>query len=352
VQEAAELLIDEFGEANVTVSHSRFLACDRAKLDATLLRRFGPPGLGTERPAFHIVVASQVVEQSLDVDFDLMVTDLAPIDLLLQRMGRLHRHDRSRPQALARARCVLVGVEDWATTPVRALSGSRTVYGEHMLLRSAALLVDRTTISLPDEIPVLVQAGYADANLGTSEWQPAMEAARDAELRRIERRRARAEEFRLGKVGERDARLTGWVRAGVGDPDSDPRGTAQVRDGAETIEVLVVQRDRDGGLLTPSWVTGGARQIPLDTEVPADLARTIAACALRLPLAMSQFGQVGDDVIRALEKNSYSSFAQSPMLSGQLVLVLDERRTAEIREGSASFRLQYDNNLGLRHEKI
>ncbi|OLT21199.1 hypothetical protein BJF78_34615 [Pseudonocardia sp. CNS-139] len=100
VQEAADRLAAEFGEDRVTITHSRFLACDRTALDTSLLRRFGPPGEKTERPFRHIVVASQVVEQSLDVDFDLMITDLAPTDLVLQRMGRLHRHQRERPARL------------------------------------------------------------------------------------------------------------------------------------------------------------------------------------------------------------------------------------------------------------
>ena len=127
VQSTADRLVAEFGDEHVTVTHSRFLACDRARLDSDLLRRFGPPGHGTRRPELHIVVASQVVEQSLDVDFDLMITDLAPVDLVLQRMGRLHRHTRPRPPGLERPRCVLTGVEDWGAAPARAVAGSRNL---------------------------------------------------------------------------------------------------------------------------------------------------------------------------------------------------------------------------------
>src|SRR5699024_8440738 len=92
-QETARALAETFGEDRVTLAHAQFLAVDRLRNDAELLRRFGAPGPAVDRPPGpHIVVATQVVEQSLDVDFDLMVTDLAPIDLVLQRMGRLHRH--------------------------------------------------------------------------------------------------------------------------------------------------------------------------------------------------------------------------------------------------------------------
>jgi CRISPR-associated endonuclease/helicase Cas3 len=352
VQVTAERLVAEFGEDRVTVTHSRFLACDRARLDAELLRRFGPKTRDPQRP-LHIVVASQVVEQSLDVDFDLMVTDLAPVDLVLQRMGRLHRHDRSRPLRLQRACCVLVGVEDWAAAPVRAVGGSGFVYGDDALLSSAALLYDRDTVTLPDDIPSLVRDAYGDAPLGPASWRAAMEEARARRQQSDERRRSDALAFLLAEIKNPAASLDGWVRAGVGDPDETPRGGGQVRDGAENLEVLVVQQDRHGGLLTPDWIDRGAGvQIPLDDEIPGDLARTIAACALRLPLVMSQMDKVGNAVIEALECNRYTSFDRSPLLSGQLVLVLDGERTAEIRHGPAAFRLAYDLRLGLLHEQL
>ena len=358
VQHTADRLSEEFGEEHVTVTHSRFLACDRAVLDSGLLRRFGPPGADTDRPRRHIVVASQVVEQSLDVDFDLMVTDLAPVDLLLQRIGRLHRHVRPRPAGLEQPHCVLTGVEDWTAAPIRAVPGSRAVYSEHALLRAVALLADKATVTLPADIAPLVQAAYADTVLGPESWQAAMEAAGDAQRREILARRTKAEEFLVGEVGGGPrATLDGWVHAGVGDADGDRTGdtrrTGQVRDGAETLEVLVVQRDRDGGLLTPDWIPKDAgAQLSLDEEVPARLAHTVAACALRLPIGMSQLNAVGDGVIAALERNHITSFHQSPLLKGQLVLVLGEDRTAEIEHGAAAFRVAYDTRRGLLHESL
>ncbi len=354
VQLTADRLVAEFGADRVTVTHSRFLACDRARLDADLIRRFGPSG--ANRPPFHIVVASQVVEQSLDVDFDLMVTDLAPVDLVLQRIGRLHRHERDRPSGLQRARCVLTGVEDWDATPARAVAGSLRVYGEHALLRAAALLAHRDAITVPTDIAPLVQAAYDEAVPGPESWHDALRAAEDVDRRSREERRGKAEPFLVGKVGGPRANLDGWVRAGVGDAEGDqedPRRTGQVRDGAESVEVLVVQRDRDGGLLTPDWIAyGAAQQIPLDQEVPAPLARTVAACALRLPIGMSQLNAVGDGVIAALECNRFTSFDRSPLLDGQLVLVLDGDRCAEIRHGAAAFRVTYDVRRGLLHERL
>ena len=137
-----------------------------------------------------------------------------------------------------------------------------------------------------------------------------------------------------------------------GEQGGDTRRAGQVRDGAESVEVLVVQRDRDGGLLTPGWIPKNAGvQLPLDEEVPPRLARTVAACALRLPIALSQLNAVGDGVIAALERNHFTSFHQSSLLKGQLVLVLDGDRSAEIRHGAAAFRVTYDVRRGLLHEQ-
>ena len=73
--------------------HARFAACDRERIEQGVLELFGRESTGAQR-AGRLVVATQVVEQSLDVDFDFMVTDLAPIDLIIQRIGRLCRHVR------------------------------------------------------------------------------------------------------------------------------------------------------------------------------------------------------------------------------------------------------------------
>lgn len=353
VQETADRLITEFGDEHVTVNHSRFLACDRARTDRALLYRFGPPGPATTRPDRHIVVASQVVEQSLDVDFDLMVSDLAPIDLVLQRIGRLHRHQRARPPRLQTACCVLVGVQDWTADPVQAVNGSRRVYSDHTLLQSAALLVDRDMIEIPTDIAPLVQRGYGPELLGSSSWQDAAQLAQSADIEAAARRRRNAQTFRLDEIGTPKATLLNWIDGGIGDADDDPRGTAQVRDGGETLEVLVVVADRDGGLLTPDWIERGAsQQIPLNDQVPTALARVVAACALRLPPGLCQ-PWIVDQVIHALEDgHRYPSFESSPLLKGSLVLVLDQDRTAVLRLRDSAVHLTYNPQRGLQHELI
>jgi CRISPR-associated endonuclease/helicase Cas3 len=78
----------------IDLFHARFALGDRLDIEARILSRFGPES-GPEQRRARILAATQVVEQSLDLDFDLMISDLAPMDLLIQRAGRLCRHPRT-----------------------------------------------------------------------------------------------------------------------------------------------------------------------------------------------------------------------------------------------------------------
>jgi CRISPR-associated endonuclease/helicase Cas3 len=92
------------GELVPTLHHSRFGPEDRRLLDATVQQQ-----IGRDRPnGGVIVVGTQTLEQSLDLDADLFLTDLCPVDVLLQRIGRLHRHGRLRPAGFERPRAVVL----------------------------------------------------------------------------------------------------------------------------------------------------------------------------------------------------------------------------------------------------
>lgn len=90
---AWEALAPRLPSGSVTLFHARYAMADRLAIEAAVLERFGPDSNPAQR-AGRLVISTQVVEQSLDVDFDLLVSDLAPIDRLIQRAGRLQRHVR------------------------------------------------------------------------------------------------------------------------------------------------------------------------------------------------------------------------------------------------------------------
>ncbi|MBT2384071.1 type I-E CRISPR-associated protein Cse1/CasA [Streptomyces sp. ISL-11] len=347
VLEAADALRERFGDDAVTVAHSRFLAADRAANDVKLRERFGPGG---DRPAGpHVVVASQVVEQSLDVDFDLLVTDLAPVDLLLQRMGRLHRHPRTRPRRLSTARCLVTGV-NWQAEPPLPARGSRAIYPPYTLLRALAVLgphMDGAALVLPEHISPLVQAAYGEGDVGPVSWSEEMSTARADHLRLLAEKQEKAEAFLLAPVRRAGRPVYGWLGANAGDVDDSRTGRAQVRDGEESLEVLVVQRRRDGGLTTVPWLGDGRGGLELPTDFPPSrrAAEAVAASAITLPWQFSK-PWVIDRTIDELERFVVRAWQvkECPWLAGELMLVLDE----DCQTPLGGFVLRYSSADGLR----
>jgi CRISPR-associated endonuclease/helicase Cas3 len=135
--------------------HARFRGCDRSKIEQAVLERFGkaaPPG-------GRVLIATQVVEQSLDLDFDELHTDLAPIDLLFQRAGRLHRHDRPRPSGFEQARLFVHVPTDEDASALR-FGPAHYVYDVATLWIANRALRTRSSLALPGDIRSLVEETY------------------------------------------------------------------------------------------------------------------------------------------------------------------------------------------------
>lgn len=152
------------GSPELDLLHARFLYGDRQDRQQRALGRFGKAqedGETSRRPRRAVLVATQVIEQSLDLDFDLMVSDPAPIDLVLQRLGRLHRHPRAgRPFNVAAPVLWLCRPEAEADEPPIFESGTKAVYDPHILLRSWLLLRDRGWIDVPGAIGNWIEHVY------------------------------------------------------------------------------------------------------------------------------------------------------------------------------------------------
>ncbi|ABK99950.1 CRISPR-associated helicase/endonuclease Cas3 [Pelobacter propionicus] len=142
----------------VFLFHARFPVDRRQKREDQVLKAFGQSGCRDERK---ILIATQVAEQSLDLDFDLIATDLAPIDLVLQRAGRLWRHARSfRP--VEEPVLLVAGLAGDEPPSFEKPLWWGSVYREDLLLSTWCLLHTKQNITLPDEIDSLVQAVYEE----------------------------------------------------------------------------------------------------------------------------------------------------------------------------------------------
>ncbi|MGH2487562.1 MAG: CRISPR-associated helicase Cas3', partial [Ktedonobacterales bacterium] len=146
------------------VFHARFAQCDRQAREAEVTDLFGKGKDGARRG--RVLIATQVIEQSLDIDFDFMVSDLAPIDLLIQRAGRLWRHkDRSRPITSGPELVVLsprfteAPDDDWLKA---LLPHTDLIYGSvDVLWRTLRALLKTNKIVTPDGLRDLIEEVYA-----------------------------------------------------------------------------------------------------------------------------------------------------------------------------------------------
>ena len=138
--------------------HARFPGERRQKREEQVLATFGETAHRTGRK---ILIATQVAEQSLDLDFDLIITDLAPIDLVLQRAGRLWRHARtSRP--VTSPTLLIAGLAGDEPPSFAKPLWWGSVYREDILLYTWSLLRTKSNLTLPDDIDTLVQAVYEE----------------------------------------------------------------------------------------------------------------------------------------------------------------------------------------------
>jgi CRISPR-associated endonuclease/helicase Cas3 len=136
----------------VELLHSRFPLATLRRRQQRLLHRRGPEG-ATE-PQGRLLIATQIIEQSLDLDFDLLISDPAPLTSLLQRLGRLHRHSRPRPAALA-------GPQLWLVTSSPGEGGhspAAQVYPGYLLQRADEVLAGCAELNLPADSERLLAA--------------------------------------------------------------------------------------------------------------------------------------------------------------------------------------------------
>ena len=138
-QRLYRMVKNEFPDDTLILFHSRFKKSRRLVIEKKILNTWGKNNT-KRRPFRGIVVATQVVEQSVDVDFDFMISDLAPADLLLQRAGRLHRHTQpaGRPEKL-KSRTMVVLVPDYCEN-VPYFGDAGLIYKKDVLMRTALWL--------------------------------------------------------------------------------------------------------------------------------------------------------------------------------------------------------------------
>ncbi|WP_295392198.1 CRISPR-associated helicase/endonuclease Cas3 [uncultured Thiodictyon sp.] len=211
LREATDLPVDLF--------HARFRLRDRQTIEKDVIARYGRYA---DRHHGRILVATQVIEQSLDLDFDWLLSQLCPVDLLFQRLGRLHRHERSRPPGFPNPACTVLCPEgeDYGVHEL--------IYGDARLLwRTEHLLAERGQIEFPAAYRDWIEKVYAE-----EPWDDESDTAYGKHLAwRNDQRAAAARALQLSTMTLSQFR------------DDDERATGLTRDGEMSLTVLPLLDD-------------------------------------------------------------------------------------------------------------
>ncbi|MER7773182.1 CRISPR-associated helicase Cas3' [Kitasatospora sp. NPDC096140] len=332
-QTTFDTLRAEFG-ADVRLLHGRLHAGHQADRTQEVLKLLGPPAEGSERPDRLIVVATQLAEQSFDVDADLLITDLAPMDLLLQRIGRLHRHDGvRRPSLMSRPTVVVTGIHLAENGAPQILGASEGIYGRYLLLRTAAE-VERVTAgggtwSIPGQVPDLVARVYGTDPVILEAWGEAEAQARREWEKRQAERRAKAAEYVLTPAGEHGSQTLAGLHFGNHGSLAEGQFEALVRDGDRSVEVVLARRTEHG----VHAMTG--RRLGPNGEVTAELLDDVLCGTVRLPTCLT--------VVAEQTLGPLPGWRDHPWLRYSRALELDENGDAVLGD----FQLCYDDLLGL-----
>lgn len=234
---------------DVDVFHARYRFMDRLYKEKVVLDNYGR---NAPRNEGRILVATQVVEQSLDLDFDWMLTQICPVDLLFQRLGRLHRHQREhRPHTFESPHCTILSVE-------------ADDYGLHKLIYDNTRVLWRTEQLLTGQAKIVFPEAYRDwieQVYQRDDWADEPEAIALAyDVFSAMQRSREADALRLTTMTVSQFR------------DEDSRVTGLTRDGEMSLTVLPIQ---PGGRLLNGQVLSALNE--------RDLAETLNFHAIPAP---------------------------------------------------------------------
>lgn len=290
--------------------HARLLPEERNRREQLLERWLGPERRTSERPERAIILGTQVLEQSLDVDFDVLFTDLAPVDLLLQRAGRLFRHDRgNRHAARSQPRLVVLCPEGDTRQDLDELA---VMYPEILLRHTLDALLDRTTIRLPEEIEPLVEQVYQQASRSPPE-DPYQAAFIKHQGIRVQQELLARQKVLQSPVHEDD--IFGALQVFL-DEDDDPLLHQQLRAatrlGDPSVELICIER-----LPTGQLSLGDGLPFDLDTEPdPQTTLRLV-----RRSIGVSRFS-----IVRALCTREHEAWKKSAILRHRRPVIFENGR--------------------------
>ena len=330
-------------DVTLILCHAQFIMPDRYKKEQMLLEKMGKNSEEGDRNRL-ILIGTQVLEQSLDYDADLMVTQLCPMDLLLQRIGRLHRHEkkgngekRLRPGRLVCPECIILREEGEVCD-----EGTRAIYGDYLLMRTGKVLPEE--IRIPGDISPLVQKVYNLEDDLELEGE-AYSKARNQHEQNLKGKKKSAKGYLL-------ARPSSKVMQGIlenAEVSGEKMAEAGVRDGVPSVEILLMKRGEDGRIRFVGEEVRESSGFSAMEVLDSEQGRRIAMQRVKLPHVFC-----GDwnrkKTIEELEERNRRELSQwqlSPWLQGELIFLLDQENQGKLN----GYTLRYSFEKGLEYER-
>ena len=361
-----ELISDgRFDDCDVTLMHSRFIATDRARKESELVSRYGSRATieNGVRPSRSIVVSTQVIEQSLDLDFDVMISDIAPMDLVLQRIGRLHRHAwrTGRPSGLSSPVVYIDGCSIDPSSGAACFDGSiEMIYDKALLLRTFYMLRHmKEGMRIPSDIPYLVQSCYLPSGTLDMLGNRYVPDCEEHTLSKSDKKRFARIEKKIENASSKILQPPYDDLLGAADTVlyKEEVMSSNVRDIDASLSVIMMRCRGDGCVefiddeLSEKW---GITSIDLPQDDDS-YYRDVATQTVSLPYQLSNQGVI-DEMISLLEETYIESFQHNRFTKGELVLLLDEQNESmvELEHGDRCerFLLHYDYDVGLTCDKM
>ena len=313
--------------------HSRFLKVDRQKNENKWAGIFGKAGRDSRQGKGRILVGTQVLEQSLDIDADFLVTRLCPTDMLFQRLGRLWRHrenDDIRPKEAKREVWIMAPVLSDAVQNQNSLGKSAKVYSPYILCRTLEVWQNISSVKLPDEIRPLLEATYKKRS----------EAGNMAKYKQ-ETDDIREKLHRLA--------LHGVSRGGKTLPESKAFTRYSERESAEVLLIKKQSQRKDGVLLCLL----DDSELLLPKLIDAAKRRQIASELLKNTVSVPQYlaPKAVTKQIEWLRDYVYLGDDEESPFRAAIVLDSDELQGIGCSDVSEKYNLSYDCRLGYRAEK-
>lgn len=322
--------------------HSRFIKADRTANEESWVMYFGKDGSSARLEQGRILVGTQVLEQSLDIDADFLVTRIAPTDMLLQRIGRLWRHEETCRPSTARREAWILALEltTAIAAPEQAFGSTARVYAPYVLCRSLEVWQNITKVRLPGQIRGLIEATYLKRQSESEDMQK--------HLHQVEAMRDRLKRLAL----------LGLAQAGTTQPEEKAQTRHSEQDSTEVLLIRAYKQDQEKQGTQVTLLNGERLWVPYNgRSMPRKKWRQISATLMQNTVKVADYlapKAISKNQIQWLGDYFYlgrPEYEESVMLRVALVDESGAVKALDRSEVNDSYQVSYDATIGYQASK-